>query len=64
MNIVHIVRGDYTPQAINGVYNVIDNLSEALTKVNRGGAGGDASKRRKTPKGKRDRLQRQRIAPQ
>lgn len=37
MNIVHIVRGDFTPQALNGVYKVIDSLSAALTDVNRWG---------------------------
>lgn len=37
MNIVHIVRGDFTPQALNGVYRVIDSLSAALTNVNMGG---------------------------
>lgn len=31
MRIVHIVRGNFTPQALNGVYKVIDNLSIALT---------------------------------
>lgn len=36
MNIVHIVRGDFTPQALNGVYKVIDSLSVALTNVNKG----------------------------
>lgn len=37
MNIVHIVRGDFTPQALNGVYKVIDSLSATLTNVNGGG---------------------------
>ena len=32
MNIVHIVRGNYTPLALNGVYKVIDNVSTALSK--------------------------------
>ncbi len=32
MNIVHIVRGNYTPLALNGVYMVIDNISIALSK--------------------------------
>ena len=32
MNIVHIVRGNYTPLALNGVYKVIDNISIALSK--------------------------------
>ena len=50
MNIVHIVRGDFTPHALNGVYKVIDSLSIALTNVNRGG--------------KRNRLQCLRLAPQ
>lgn len=34
MRIVHIVRGNYTPESLNGVYKVIDNLSIAL--ANRG----------------------------
>lgn len=50
MNIVHIVRGDFTPQALNGVYKVIDSLSATLTNVNGGG--------------KRNRLQRQPQSPQ
>lgn len=37
MNIVHIVRGNYTPLALNGVYKVIDNISTALSKQMRGG---------------------------
>lgn len=37
MNIVHIVRGNYTPLALNGVYKVIDNISTALSKQVRGG---------------------------
>ena len=32
MIIVHIVRGNYTPLALNGVYKVIDNISIALSK--------------------------------
>ena len=32
MIIVHIVRGNYTPLALNGVYKVIDNISLALSK--------------------------------
>ncbi len=30
MRIVHIVRGDFTPKSLNGVYKVIDCLSVAL----------------------------------
>ena len=37
MNIVHIVRGNYTPLALNGVYMVIDNISIALSKQMVGG---------------------------
>lgn len=37
MNIVHIVRDNFTPNALNGVYKVIDSLSVSLTKVNGGG---------------------------
>ena len=31
MKIVHIVRDNYTPLALNGVYKVIDNISKALS---------------------------------
>ena len=37
MNIVHIVRGNYTPLALNGVYMVIDNISIALSRQMVGG---------------------------
>jgi len=30
MRIVHVVRGNFTPESLNGVYKVIDNLSIAL----------------------------------
>lgn len=30
MKIVHIVRGDFNPNALNGVYKVIDSLSNAM----------------------------------
>lgn len=33
MNIIHIVRGDYAPTALNGVYNVIHNISVGYNKT-------------------------------
>ena len=30
MNIIHIVRGEFSPDSLNGVYKVIDCLSVAL----------------------------------
>lgn len=30
MRIVHVVRGNFTPESLNGVYKVIDCLSIAL----------------------------------
>ena len=34
MNIVHIVRGDFNPNSLNGVYKVIDSVSKALSSNN------------------------------
>ena len=33
MKVVHIVRGDFSPLALNGVYKVVDNISIALSKL-------------------------------
>jgi len=32
MNIVHIVRGDFNPNSLNGVYKVIDSVSKVLSQ--------------------------------
>lgn len=37
MKIVHVVRGDFSPLALNGVYKVVDSLSVALSKLVGGG---------------------------
>lgn len=37
MNIIHIVRGDFSPNSLNGVYKVIDCLSVALCNKIGGG---------------------------
>ncbi len=37
MNIIHIVRGNYTPIALNGVYSVIHNISIGYSKIVGGG---------------------------
>lgn len=34
MNIVHIVRGDFNPNSLNGVYKVIDSVSKVLSSKN------------------------------
>ena len=37
MNIIHIVRGDFSPDTLNGVYKVIDCLSKAFAHSIGGG---------------------------
>lgn len=32
MKVIHIVRDNFTPDSLNGVYKVIDSLAEALER--------------------------------
>ena len=39
MNVIHVVRGDFSPLTLNGVYKVVDSISIAMSRLMGGGNG-------------------------